>query len=173
MFVKKVHREHRNQVSVDGKDHDWLCPSHPDNFKLELDSMLEVARKYDVDGLHFDYIRYPGRDKCYCDGCRQRFQAQSGKQVANWPDDCYSGELRDGYATWRCDQITRLVKAVHDQAKKLRPDIDISAAVFGAYPSCRTSVAQDWPQWVKAGYLDFICPRKGALAAPTRCDRSS
>ena len=38
--------------------------------------MLEVARKYPVDGLHFDYIRYPGRDKCYCDGCRERFEAE-------------------------------------------------------------------------------------------------
>ena len=34
-------------------------PLHPQNFQLELDSMLEVARKYPVDGLHFDYIRYP------------------------------------------------------------------------------------------------------------------
>ncbi len=157
-FVKKIHREHRNQVSVDGKAHDWLCPSHPENFKLELASMLEVAKKYDVDGLHFDYIRYPGRDKCYCDGCRQRFQAQTGKHVAHWPEDCYNGPLRDQYADWRCAQITRLVKAVHDEAKKLRPEIEISAAVFSRYPSCRADVAQDWPEWIKAGYLDFVCP---------------
>ncbi len=120
--------------------------------------MLEVARKYEVDGLHFDYIRYPDRDKCYCDGCRSRFEQQTGKQVANWPADCYSGNLHDAYAQWRCDQITRLVKAVHDEAKQVRPGIAISAAVFGAYPSCRESVAQDWPEWIKAGYLDFVCP---------------
>ena len=157
-FVVRMRRERRNQVSVDGKDHDWLCPSHPENFQLELTSMLEVARKYEVDGLHFDYIRYPDRDKCYCAGCRARFEEQTGKKVANWPDDCYAGPLRDIYAQWRCDQITRLVKAVHDEAKRLRPEIEISAAVFGAYPSCRESVAQDWPAWVKAGYLDFVCP---------------
>ena len=50
------------------------------------------------------------------------------------------------------------MKAVHDEAKKIRPEIAISAAVFGAYPSCRESVAQDWPEWIKAGYLDFVCP---------------
>lgn len=157
-FVQQIHREHRNQVSVDGKAHDWLCPSHPENFKLELDSMLEVARKYPVDGLHFDYIRYPGRDKCYCDGCRERFEADMGQQVADWPADCYSGSLRDQYTQWRCDRITRLVKAVHDEAKKIRADVKISAAVFGAYPDCRATVAQDWPEWIKAGYLDFVCP---------------
>ncbi len=157
-FVARIHREGRNQVSVDGQAHDWLCPSHPDNFQLELDSMLEVARKYDVDGLHFDYIRYPDRDKCYCDGCRTRFEAETGHTVANWPQDCYRGALSDAYTDWRCQQITRLVKAVHDQAKQLRSDIKISAAVFGAYPSCRESVAQDWPVWVSAGLLDFVCP---------------
>ncbi|MFW6168896.1 MAG: glycoside hydrolase family 10 protein, partial [Planctomycetota bacterium] len=157
-FVQKIHAERRNQVSVEGQSHDWLCPSHPENFQLELRSMLEVARKYDVDGLHFDYIRYPGRDKCYCNGCRKRFEADVDRRVANWPEDCYSGELRDEYSAWRCDQITRLVKAVHDQAKQLQPDIEISAAVFGSYPNCKSSVAQDWLAWVDAGYLDFICP---------------
>jgi uncharacterized lipoprotein YddW (UPF0748 family) len=157
-FVEKIRKEHRNQVTANGDAENWLCPSHPENFQLELDSMLEVARMYDVDGLHFDYIRYPDRDKCYCDGCRSRFEQQIGKQVANWPTDCYSGDLRDAYTQWRCDQITRLVKAVHDEAKKVRPGIAISAAVFGAYPSCRESVAQDWPEWIKAGYLDFVCP---------------
>ncbi len=154
-FVAKIHRENRNQVSVDGKAHDWLCPSHPDNFQLELDSMLEVARKYDVDGLHFDYIRYPDRDKCYCDGCRTRFEADLGRKVTNWPQDCYAGPLREEYATWRCDQITRLVKAVHEQAKQIRPGIKISAAVFGAYPSCRESVAQDWPVWIRGWAVGF------------------
>jgi uncharacterized lipoprotein YddW (UPF0748 family) len=157
-FVARIHREHRNQVSVDGKAHDWLCPSHPENFALELESMLEVARKYAVDGLHFDYIRYPGRDKCYCDGCRQRFEADLGREVADWPADCYAGQLEDQYADWRCDRITRLVRAVHEQARAVRPGIKISAAVFGAYPDCRASVAQDWPEWIKSGYLDFVCP---------------
>jgi uncharacterized lipoprotein YddW (UPF0748 family) len=157
-FIDTMRREHRTQVTASGTAEDWLCPSHPANFQLELDSMLEVARKYPVDGLHFDYIRYPDRDKCYCDGCRSRFEQQTGKQVATWPADCYSGNLHDAYTQWRCDQITRLVKAVHDQAKQVRPGIAISAAVFAAYPSCRESVAQDWPEWIKAGYLDFVCP---------------
>jgi len=30
--------------------------------------------------------------------------------------------------------------------------------VFGSYPACRGSVGQDWPEWIKAGYLDFVCP---------------
>ncbi len=157
-FVEKLRREGRTQVSVKGEPSDWLCPSNPANRKLELDSLLEVARKYPIDGLHLDYIRYPGREYCYCDGCRRRFEAASGRKVANWPADCFSGDRKDEYNDWRCRQITELVKQVGREAKKIRPGLKISAAVFGSYPGCRESVAQDWPAWVKAGYLDFVCP---------------
>jgi uncharacterized lipoprotein YddW (UPF0748 family) len=154
----KLRGEGRLQVSVRGEPIDWLCPSHPENSKLETESMVEVARKYDVDGLHFDYIRYPEGEYCYCDGCRERFETASGRKVANWPDDCYRGVRKDEYRQWRCDQITRLVAAVSREAKRVRPGVKISAAVFGNYPACRESVAQDWLAWVKTGHLDFLCP---------------
>jgi uncharacterized lipoprotein YddW (UPF0748 family) len=157
-FLNRMRSQGRTQVSVRGEPLDWLCPSHPDNFQLELDSLLEVARKYEVDGLHFDYIRYPHEDSCYCDGCRRRFEKESGKPVQDWPGECHYGARKEEYRTWRCRQITRLVEAVSREARKIRPGIKISAAVFGSYPSCRQSVGQDWPAWVKAGYLDFLCP---------------
>ncbi len=157
-FIEKLRTAGRTQVTVQGKAEDWLCPSHPENFQLERDSMLEVARKYDVDGIHFDYIRYPGGENCFCEGCRQRFEAARGSKVAKWPSDCFSGPDRDAYRDFRCQQITRLVEAVSREARKIKPRLRISAAVFNSYPSCRDSVGQDWPLWVKAGYLDFLCP---------------
>ena len=157
-FIEKLRREGRTQVTCKGEPFDWLCPSHPENQKLELESMLEVARKYPVDGLHFDYIRYPGDECCYCEGCRRRFEADSGRQVSDWPTECHSGSRKEEYNGWRCRQITALVAAVSREARQLRPGLKISAAVFGAYPGCRQSVAQDWPAWVKAGYVDFLCP---------------
>jgi uncharacterized lipoprotein YddW (UPF0748 family) len=157
-FVEKLRREGRLQVTAQGGPQNWLCPSHPENQKLELESMLEVGRKYAVDGLHFDYIRYPGRECCYCDGCRQRFEAATGRKVVDWPKECYSGSRREQYNDCRCKQINWLVAAVHREAKKLRPELKVSAAVFGAYPACRDSVGQDWPEWIKAGWLDFVCP---------------
>ncbi|MFH1922382.1 MAG: family 10 glycosylhydrolase [Planctomycetota bacterium] len=165
-FVQKLREENRLQESNGGEQQKWLCPSHPENFHLELESMLEVARKYDVDGLHFDYIRYPNRNHCYCDGCRQRFTTDTGLTVTDWPKECHSGKLHDPYHDWRCAQITRLVAAVHREAKKIKPGIKISAAVFGAYPDCRESVGQDWVEWVKAGYLDFVCPMDYSQSDP-------
>jgi uncharacterized lipoprotein YddW (UPF0748 family) len=159
-FLKKMQDAGRTQVSADGKPLNWLCPSHPENRKLERDSLLEVVRKYPVDGVQFDYIRYPNKNHCYCDGCRRRFEAETGQKVpdADWPKACFSGSRKMEYRDWRCRQITALVAEVSREAKKVRPNVKISAAVFGSYPSCRSSVGQDWVEWVKAGYLDFICP---------------
>jgi len=157
-FVEQMRREGRVVVSASGEPGRWLCASHPDNLQLEIDTMLEVARKYDVDGIHFDYIRYESDEWCYCDGCRERFQRDTGLEVTNWPSQCYSGDLRQAYRDWRCEQITRLVRAVSEQAHKEKPHIKVSAAVFSDYPGCRTYVGQDWVQWVREGLLDFVCP---------------
>jgi uncharacterized lipoprotein YddW (UPF0748 family) len=157
-FIREMRAADRTQVDAYGNDVDWLCPSNPLNEALERDSLLEVVSHYDVDGIHFDYIRYPDDTTCYCGGCRKRFEAYRGKAVSDWPTDCYSGSLRQEYRDWRCLQITRLVKDVHDRVKTIKPAVRISAAVFSDYPDCRESVGQDWLSWVRAGYLDFVLP---------------
>jgi uncharacterized lipoprotein YddW (UPF0748 family) len=157
-FVDQMRAEGRLQKTAGGEEGRWLCPSDPRNFELERDTMLEVVRNYDVDGIHFDYIRYPDGDSCYCDGCRERFEKLIGQKVANWPRDCYSGDLKAQYRQFRCDNITRLVKAVSEESRKIKPWVKISAAVFSSYPGCKNDVGQDWVLWCKEGYLDFVCP---------------
>ncbi len=157
-LIQRMRDAGRLQQHRDGSELEWLCPSHPENFELEKASMLEVARNYAVDGIHFDYIRYPHGSACYDDGCRERFQAATGLTVGSWPADVVDGEHADAFADWRREQITRLVRAVSSEARLIRPGIQISAAVFRDYPNCRRTVGQDWVEWVKQGYLDFVCP---------------
>jgi len=76
----------------------------------------------------------------------------------DWPKECFSGARKAEYNDWRCRQITSLVAALSREARKIRPKAEDFRAVFGSYPDCRQSVAQDWPAWIKAGYLDFVCP---------------
>lgn len=158
-FIDQMHAEGRTQVSATGVEIDWLCPSHPDNLALEHDSMMEVVQNYDVDGIHFDYIRYPGPDYCYDDGCRVRFQAETGNTVVNWPADVRSGgPFETDFLAWRREQITELVEAVYTSAKAHDPDVKISAAVFGDYDQAYGNVGQDWVDWIDRGIVDHLHP---------------
>jgi uncharacterized lipoprotein YddW (UPF0748 family) len=158
-FLEKMRSAGRLQMSSQGKEEPWLCPSHPDNQKLEIDAMVEVARKYDVSGIHFDYIRYPDNDHCFCAGCKERFQRAVNVTLQNWPADARGkGPLRQQWLEWRRSNITAVVKAVSEQARAIKPKIKISAAVFRNWTSDRDSVGQDWKVWCEKGWLDFVCP---------------
>jgi uncharacterized lipoprotein YddW (UPF0748 family) len=158
-FHTRMRNENRLQMSSRGQEKNWLCPSHPENQKLEIDSMLELVRNYDVDGVHFDYIRYPDNDHCFCAGCRERFERACGKEIKPWPQAVLNeGSLRPQWLNWRRDNITAVVKAVSEQARALKPKVNISAAVFPNLPADRDSIGQDWKLWCERGYLDFVCP---------------
>lgn len=159
-FMQQMKKQGRTQVSFDGKDNDrWLCPSHPENQKLEIESMLEVARKYDVHGLHFDYIRYPGRQGCFCKGCQERFESAINQKVKKWPADIRNDDsLHEKWLDFRRQQITTVVAAVAQRGRKIRPNLKISAAVFNNWPIHRDQVGQDWKLWCEKGCLDFVCP---------------
>ena len=164
-YLEKLRQEGRLQKDSDGEDYPWLCPSNPKNIDLEVNSMVEIATKYPVDGVHFDYIRYDGRDVCMCDGCRARFEEHIGKKVENWPRDCVKGELKAQWLRWRADLITNIVRTTHQKIKAVRPDCKISAAVFIQYPNTIENIGQDWGAWANEGIVDFLCPMNYTLDA--------
>ena len=158
-FAAKLRNEGRLQMSSQGKEESWLCPSHPENQKLEIDAMVEVVRNYDVDGIHFDYIRYPDNDHCFCAGCRERFGRACGLALTNWPQAVLAdGPLRQRWLDWRRSNITTVVRSVSEQARAINPRIKLSAAVFPNWAVDRDGVGQDWKLWCEKGYLDFVCP---------------
>lgn len=135
-----------------------FCPSNPENMRLEVSAMEELAAK-GVDGIHFDYIRYADQNVCFCDGCRGRFERDCGVSVANWPDDVrLDKELAKKWADWRCSNITRVVREVAESVRKKHPGVEISAAVRSGIASAYTCDGQDWVGWSKNGWVDFLCP---------------
>jgi uncharacterized lipoprotein YddW (UPF0748 family) len=158
-FVERMKQEGRLQADANGKTEPWLCPSHPDNQKLEIEAMVEVARNYDVDGIHFDYIRYPDGDHCYCSGCKERFQKTLDRPIENWPKDTLlNGSLNQKWLDWRRSNITAVVRTVSARVRAFKPSLKISAAVFPRWNTDRDGVGQDWKLWCDQGYLDFVCP---------------
>jgi len=65
-------------VARNGQRQYWYDFGKPEVREFQRNVMLEVLRKYEVDGIHFDYIRYPSTDYCYCDYCRGEFQRKYG-----------------------------------------------------------------------------------------------
>jgi uncharacterized lipoprotein YddW (UPF0748 family) len=157
-FKESVRSQGRLQKNSRNETRNWLCPSDPANAALELNTILEALGRYDIDGIHLDYIRYPDGDSCYCAGCRARFEQWSGQTVAKWPGDVVSGKQKTGYRTWRKAQITNFVKTVRREMKKIKPATKLSAAVYPKYPECAESIGQDWGVWLKEGTVDFVCP---------------
>lgn len=150
----------RVQKDFAGVVHDrWLCPSHPANQDLEVAAMVELVQNYAIDGVHFDYIRYPDSNSCFCDGCRARFEALLGHPVTNWPEDTRQvAEIRESWLNFRRANIDRVVERVAQGVRETHAGVKVSAAVFGNWPRDRDSVGQDWKMWCEKGWLDFVCP---------------
>lgn len=157
-FEETMVASNRVQVTFNGtKKTRWLCPSHPANRQLEIDAMLELAKK-GPDGVHFDYIRYPDGGSCFCDGCRERFEATLGRKIVNWPADVRADDaLAAAWRAFRVDNITKVVQGVATRVRKEAPKVKVSAAVFRNAQSDPREVGQDWSAWCRAGYLDFVC----------------
>ena len=153
--------EKAGRTMVLGKDEKyvrWLCPSHPENRRLAVESMVELARK-GADGVHFDYIRYNGVKSCRCEGCRRRFEKRIGRSVARWPRDIqYDGPDAAEWRRFRVENINAVVREASERIRREYPGTAISAAVF---PDCETTadeIGQDWASWCREGIVDFVCP---------------
>jgi uncharacterized lipoprotein YddW (UPF0748 family) len=150
----------RTTVAFDGTRQDpWLSPAVPANRQLEVDAMVEIATNYDVDGVHFDYIRYQSSDYCFSPESRRQFQMRTGMTVANWPSDVRGdGPLKEQWLQFRRDNITDVVRRTSAAIRRLRPQVRVSAAVFPQWTGHRDWIGQDWVHWCRKGYLDLVFP---------------
>ncbi len=156
--TSRLKAQHRLVITNEGKTGTWLCPTHPDNRRLQLDLARELVTGYDITGLQFDYLRYPWKDVCFCDRCRAAFEDYLGVKVATWPADAFTGRYRQQYLQFRRHQINTLVAEISRTVRQAKPHAQVSAAVFINWESHRDSFGQDWKTWVDEGWLDFVCP---------------
>jgi len=157
----RLQRNHLGQLGRDDPEVgvDWLCPSHPENRRLEREAAVELVRDYDIAGLHLDYLRFPNRNYCFCDRCKARFQRETSVHVQAWPDDVLpGGPYADRWQAWRRALLTDLAEEISDEVRRAKPDAFVSLAAWPDLDAARDDVAQEWPAWVSAGLLDFVCP---------------
>ncbi|NCA82409.1 MAG: hypothetical protein EOM72_06640 [Opitutae bacterium] len=159
-FVERMKKEGRLQISDTGATRPWLSPHHPANRKLVLGVVEEIARTYPgIDGIHLDYIRLPDSASCYAPATRLRFETATRKKCKAWPAEVKTGGKRNvEFRRWRTADITALVADVRATLRKANPKAKLSAAVFGIAAPDGGNIAQYWPDWLRAGTVDFLTP---------------
>lgn len=157
-YRAQLEREGRLQVDQRGKTLGWLRPSDPRNRQTVAAVAAELARRYDLDGIQLDYLRYsPSGD--YGDEERALFERASGRQLGAWPDDVAFGQpLRTTWTDWRRAQVDAELKTIVDAVRPINPDLKLSAAVYPIWADARLNVGQDPSTWARAGWVDFLCP---------------
>jgi uncharacterized lipoprotein YddW (UPF0748 family) len=139
-----------------------LDPGHPAAAQHIVDVVLDLVRSYNVDGIHFDRIRYAGQAFGYNPVSLARYAAVTGSADVPAP-------AAPTWQDWRRDQLTALMRQIYLETIALKPKLKVSAATitWGDGPaseaewrqgSAITGVFQDWPGWLAEGILDMAIP---------------
>jgi uncharacterized lipoprotein YddW (UPF0748 family) len=134
----------------------YLSPASAE-VKLYIRSLAqEIVLKYDVDGIHLDYVRYGHIDFSYDPSSRLGFyQAYTVDPVRFFDGDPRLKPYWNTWYLWRLHQITELVAWMKADIAKTSPWVRLSAAVKPDPDEARLGFGQDWPGWLANGWLDF------------------
>lgn len=129
----------------------YLDPGHPATASYLSRLVNEVVGRYDVDGVHFDYIRYP-------------------ENPESFPDRDTYRKYGDGQpiAQWRRDNITAIVRRIYKEVKSRKPWVKVSSSPVGKYRDTQRypsygwnayhTVYQDAQRWLHEGIHDALFP---------------
>jgi uncharacterized lipoprotein YddW (UPF0748 family) len=120
--------------------------------RKELATLVEeVVRAYPhLDGVQFDYIRYPDSHPRYgyTPANMGRFKKSTGLK-----------KIKEGsraWNDWKRAQVTELLKLLIQKARAVRPGIRVSATGCMSYARALHEAFQDWPSWANSGLVDFV-----------------
>jgi uncharacterized protein (TIGR03437 family) len=150
-------------MTASGKISSSVDPGHPDALRYLANVIVDPATKYDLDGLHLDYIRYPEDDNYgWNPKAVERFNRlnnRGGSPAASDP----------AWSDFRRMQVSALVRQVYLRAMEIKPSLKITAALitWGDGPAnddqfrtkdAYSRVFQDWRGWLEEGILDIGMP---------------
>lgn len=138
----------------------FFDPANPQVRKYILSLLEEIATNYDVDGIQFDYIRYPFQDTTtkqqfgYTESSRYLFKQAYGIDPKEIKRSSPNWSLWTGF---RIRQVTSFVAEASQKLKEKRPDLVISAAVFPMEQKERlVTLQQHWEDWIYSGWVDMM-----------------
>jgi uncharacterized lipoprotein YddW (UPF0748 family) len=176
--------------AMDGDGSVFADPGHPITEDWTVAVYRDVAARYDIDGIHFDYVRYPeySGDWGHNPVSLERFRARTGLQGTPEPGN-------SAWSAWRREQVRAAVRRVYAEVKEVNPDCAVSASTLNwglevdpwrwfTNPP-RAQAHQDWVSFMSEGILDMNVlmnysrhqtqreryPNYTELAVRTRADR--
>ena len=138
----------------------WLDPTSPVVRERALDVMVDVARRYDVDGVHIDDYFYPYPSN----GGGPNFDDN-----ANWQIYLDGGGDKNR-ADWRREQVSLFVRQFYDRIKLTRRSVKVGVSPFGIWrpgvpvgTEARLDAYQhiyaDSRTWLREGWVDYFAPQ--------------
>ena len=165
-FVGRIARWTRAQNDVEGL---FTSPILPDAAAHVVQVIDDLVARYPLDGVHLDYIRYPGPDFDYSLAAlrlfrtdlepalsaddRRRFDARSVGDLIALTD-----VHAERWAGFRRARLNALVMRIRTTVKARRPQVLLSAAVFPDAAEASSRRFQDWGFWLENRWLDVVCP---------------
>jgi hypothetical protein len=149
-------------VDANGEFRPFIADLHsPDYQDYFVRLAVDVARNYDIDGIHLDYIRtiYD----CYCNRCRQEFSEQFGKPITE--------ATTEDWIAWNQPAVGTIVRRVTEAVRQVKPAAIVSVAV---YPNQKESVGarfsgaregQDPAAWARQGWVDLVMPMDYSMSS--------
>jgi uncharacterized lipoprotein YddW (UPF0748 family) len=152
------------QRCPNAEEYVWLSPAIPEVRSRLASVAADITRRYAVDGIHLDRIRYPGVRWSWDSTSLAAF----GRPPADDPD---------AWAQFRRDLVSLTVRETFDSVRAVRAAVALSVAAWGIYEDrwgWRSSRGfahyfQDPHAWAAAGYLDVAVPMTYYVIAPERC----
>jgi uncharacterized lipoprotein YddW (UPF0748 family) len=134
-----------------------------------VDVVRDLVSRYQVDGVHFDYVRYPGPAFDCSREALRAFKTEVSRSLPGQERRALDRAERANALAWiqryparwedfRRLRLTSLMQRLRDVVKQKRPRALVSAAVVPDSATAMTSRFQDWPGWMAKGLLDVLCP---------------
>lgn len=140
-----------NLVTKNGFE--WMNGFYPDVQEFMLSLIMEVVNNYDIDGIQGD-DRLPAMpaEAGYDDYTKKLYaDSHNGKLPPN--------DFRDtAWVQWRADLMTDFMRKIYERVKATKKNVIVSMAP-SIYPWAKEEYLQDWPEWVRRGYVELVCPQ--------------
>jgi len=147
----------------------YVRPSHPEVKEHIYSIWLDLLERYDVDGIHYDYVRHAAPDYDYSRTALERFRrwleprldpetASRFARLAAENPLVHADSFPEAWDRFRREQVTDLVERIYHGVKKRRPGALVSAAVFANAEDAYRNRYQEWREWLRRGIIDVACP---------------